>query len=142
MSYEVRADPGVSEDLQSLAAEQENVPADWRLAEDEIRPALTLAIQIVESLREDPFQGEPMEGRANAQILRGCRRLKFDPREPWPRGPEGRPRPRMRVVWTNEPDESTVALVRVLAITHRFDSRPYRAAAARLGAARRQGSSG
>lgn len=137
MSYEVKADPGVSEDLQTLAAEQQHVPEDWRLREDEIEPTIAQAIRIVHSLREDPFQGELMEGRPNAQILRGCRRLKFDPQEPWPRSPDGWPRARMRVVWMNQPDESTVALVRVLAITHRFDSRPYRLAATRLGAARR-----
>lgn len=137
MSYDVRADPGVSEDLQTLATEQRHIPEDWRLREDEIEPTIVRAIQIVASLREDPFQGAVLEGRPNAQIPRGCRRLKFDPREPWPRSPEGWPRARVRIVWINQPDESTVALVRVLAIVHRFDSRPYRLAAARLGTARR-----
>ena len=136
MSYEVKVHPAVSEDLRTLAAEQRYVPEDWRLREDEIEPTIAQAIRIVHSLRENPFQGELMQGRPNPQILRGCRRLTFDPREPWPRSAEGRPRARMSVVWTNPLDESTVALVRVLAIAHRFDSRPYRRAAARLGAAR------
>jgi hypothetical protein len=43
----------------------------------------------------------------------------------------------MRLVWINEPREETIDLVRVLSITHRFDSRPYRRSASRLGALRR-----
>lgn len=137
MSYHVKADPGVSQDLKLLADEQASVPADWRLKPEEIDPSIDLAVRLVASLRTDPYQGELMEGRANTTILKGCRRLKFDPEEPWPRGHEGHPRPRLRLVWINEPGEDAIDLVRVLSITHRFDSRPYRRSASRLGAVRR-----
>lgn len=137
MSYLVKADPGVSEDLEALAGEQAGVPADWRLKPGEIDATIDLAVRLIKSLRDNPYQGELMQGRANTRVLEGCRRLKFDPEEPWPRGPEGHPRPRLRLVWINEPDEGSIALVRVLALTHRFDSRPYRRSASRLGAVRR-----
>jgi hypothetical protein len=138
VSYEVKADPAVSDDLQELAAPQPSIDAAWRLHDDEIVPAIDLAIRLIQSLRADPYQGDLMEGRANAMILRGCRRLKFDPREPWPRTREGHPNARMRLVWINEPHEGAIALVRVLAVAHRFDARPYAAAATRLGALRRK----
>jgi hypothetical protein len=138
VSYEVKADPGVSADFGALPAEQTHIPEDWRLRQDEIAPTIDLAIRLIDSLRADPFQGELMAGRPNTQILRGCRCLKFDPREPWPRDRGGRPRVRMRLVWINEPNEAEVGFVRVLSVTHRFHSRPYRRAAARLGAARRK----
>jgi len=142
VSYSVKVDPGVQEDLRSLASEQEHHPEDWRLSPEEVEAAIDEAIHLIASLRDDPFQGELMTGRRNAMILGGCRRLKFDPTDPWPRSARGRPRPRMRLVWVNEPDEAAVALVRVLSVTHRFDSRPYRRAAARLGAVRRSSERG
>lgn len=137
MTYEVKADPGVTEDLRSLVDEQEHIPGNWQLQADEVDAAIDKAIRLIASLREDPFQGEVMEGRPNARILEGCRRLKFDPREPPPKDRQNRPRLRMRIVWINEPDETAVSSVRVLCVTHRFDSRPYRRAATRLGAVRR-----
>lgn len=138
MSYDVRAEPGVGDDLRELAAEQEHVPAGWRLSEREVEETIDRAIKLIASLRDDPYQGELLEGRANARILEGCRRLKFDPLDPPPTDDRGRRAARMRLIWVNEPDESSIGLVRVLAVTHRFDSRPYRRAAARLGAVRRR----
>lgn len=138
MSYDVRAEPGVSEDLNTLPAEQEHVPEDWRLSPKEVTEATRQAIRLVQSLREDPYQGKPLRGKAGQVILRGARRLRFDPADPPPVDHRGDPRPRMRLVWINEPDESSVDLVRVLAVTHRYESRPYRRAASRLGQVRRQ----
>lgn len=137
MSYKVKAEPGVSDDLQNLLREQNDIPEDWRLSPQEVETAIDQAIELMDSLREDPRQGEPMEGRPRARILKGCRRLRFDPADPPPTR-RGIPRPRMRLVWINEPDESAIGLVRVLAVTHRHRSRPYRRAATRLGALKRK----
>jgi hypothetical protein len=137
VAYEVKVDPGVIEDFQVLGQEQDHIPEDWRLKPAEVDAAIDQAIRLIASLRDDPFKGELMAGRPSARVLEGCRRLKFDPREPWPRGRDGRPRPRLRLVWINEPDESAIRRVRVISATHRFDSRPYRRAAKRLGEARR-----
>jgi hypothetical protein len=137
VSYEVKADPGVSQDLRDLGAEQEQVKEEWRLSPDEVNAAIDEAIRQIASLKEDPYQGEVMTGGFNQKILMGCRRLKFDPLDPPPNDARGRQTPRMRLVWVNEPDESSIALVRVLSVTHREDSRGYRRAASRLGALRR-----
>lgn len=137
MSYDVRAEPGVADDLKTLASEQEHVPEDWRLSPEEVQRAIDQAIELIQSLRADPYQGEILRGKGSQRVLEGCRRLRFDPADPPPTDHRGRPRPRMRLIWVNEPDESAIALVRVLAVTHRFDSRPYRLAATRLGAIRR-----
>ncbi len=137
MSYEVRVDPGVSRDLRELAAEQQHVRKARRLSTEEAEEAISQAIRLIQSLRENPLQGGRLTGGFNQRILAGCRRLKFDPADPPPRDSRGRVQPRMRLVWVNEPEESSIALVRVLAVTHRDDSRPYRRAATRLGEARR-----
>ncbi len=137
MSYEVKVDPGVSQDLRELAAEQEHVKKEWRLSADEVEEAISQAVRLIQSLRDDPLQGEKLTGDFNQRVLEGCRCLKFDPMDPPPRDSRGRVQPRMRLVWINEPGESSIALVRVLAATHRQDSRPYRRAATRLGEARR-----
>ncbi|MSO42581.1 MAG: hypothetical protein EXQ70_11970 [Solirubrobacterales bacterium] len=138
MNYDVRVDPGVSEDLNTLGDEQEGVPEDWRLGPEEVEAAIDRAIRLIASLREDPYQGDVLRGKGTQRILEGCRRLRFDPADPPPVDHRGAPRPRMRLVWVNEPDESAIALVRVLAVTHRYDSRPFRRAASRLGALRRR----
>jgi hypothetical protein len=133
VSYNVLVNPGVNEDIAALADEQTNVPKDWRLRDDEIQAAVEQAVKLIAALRTDPYAGEQLQGRKNTRILDGCRRLKFDPRDPPPRG-----RPRMRLVWINEPDEATIERVHVLSVTHRYDSRAYRRAAQRLGKARRR----
>lgn len=137
MSYDVRAVPEVSGDLQTLRDQQEEVPEDWRLTDDEVEAAIGRAIEVIDSLRANPYQGELMRGEE--KVLEGCRRIKFDPSDPPPVDHRGAPRPRMRVAWANEPDESSIALTRVLAVTHRWDSRPYKRAAERLGRIRRGG---
>jgi hypothetical protein len=138
VSYKLDLDKGVEEDLGSLAAEQASIPKDWRLSAPEVEQAIDKAILLMASLRDDPRQGELMTGRPNAMLLRNVRRLKFDPRDPPPNDHKGRPRPRMRLVWVNEPDEASVENAFVLAVTHRHRSRPYRRAATRLGARRRR----
>jgi hypothetical protein len=130
MSYELRIHPDVQQDILGLA-DQSDVPEDWRLAPNEIQPAMALTLKLIGSLRDDPRQGEPMEGRANARVLEGARRLKFDPRKPPPKDRRGRLRPRLRLVWRNLPDEAVVEIVTVLAVGHRFGSVPYRRAIGR-----------
>jgi hypothetical protein len=130
VTYELRVHPGVAEDLRSLA-DQTHVDPDWRLRPHEIEPAMRKALQLIRSLRDDPRQGDIMTGRANTTVTVGMRRLKFDPRDPPPRDRRGRLRPRLRLVWRNLPDESTVEIVSVLAVGHRQGSRAYRQAASR-----------
>jgi hypothetical protein len=137
VSFEVRVDPGVCEDLKTLATEQKRVPEDWRLSPEEIELAIDQAIRLIRSLRDDPFQGEPLRGEGTQRVRKGCRRLKFDPADPPPADHRGAPRPRMRLLWINEPEDSAVTMARVLAVMHRYESRPYRRAASRLGAVRR-----
>jgi hypothetical protein len=127
VSYEVKPDPEVEDDLRQLAADQAAVPADWRMSEAEVNQAIDQAILIMKSLQTDPYQGDIMRGKEKS--LEGCRRLKFDPADH--RDHRGRPRPRMRIVWANEPGESAIAYVRVLAVTHRWKSAPYKRAASR-----------
>jgi len=136
VSYTVKADPGVTDDLRTLKAQQADVPLDWRLSDDEVELAIDMAVRLMNSLRSDPYQGEVLRGKE--RVLEGARRLKFDPLDPPPVDHRGAPRPRMRLVWKNEPDESAIGLVRVLAVCHRWDSRPYKAAASRLADARRR----
>jgi hypothetical protein len=130
MSYQLRIHHKVQEDILGLA-HQPDVPEDWQLTPIEIEPAMAVALRLIGSLRDDPWQGEPLQGRPNARILEGMRRLKFDPRDPPPKDSRGRPRPRLRLVWRNLPDEATVEVVSVLAVGHRFGSLPYRRAAGR-----------
>lgn len=130
MTYELRIHPDVQKDILGLL-DQSDIPEDWRLAPNEIKPAMALTLKLIESLGEDPRQGEPIEGRANARVLEGARRLEFDPRNPPPKDRRGRPRPRLRLVWRNLPEEAAVEIVSVLAIGHRFGSVPYRRGAAR-----------
>jgi hypothetical protein len=130
VSYELRVHPDVAQDLRSLA-NQDHVDPDWRLRPDEVEPAVRKALELIRSLGDDPRQGLIMSGRANTTVTAGMRRLKFDPRDPPPGDRRGRPRPRLRLVWRNLPDESAVEIVSVLAVGHRQNSRPYRDAAAR-----------
>jgi|SRR5580658_6604347 hypothetical protein len=130
MTYELRIHPDVQKDILGLI-DKSDIPEDWRLARNEVKPAMALALKLIASLREDPRQGEPMAGRVNARVLQGARRLKFDPRDPPPKDRRGRPRPRLRLVWRNLPDEAAVEIVSVLAVGHRFGSAPYRRATGR-----------
>lgn len=130
MSYTLSIHPGVQQDLIALRV-QSHVEPSWRLRPDEIEPAIAKALELIRSLREDPYQGDVLRGRANAPGLRGARRLKFDPRTPPPRDRHGRPRPRLRLVWRNLPGDEAVEIVRVLTAGHRQGSRPYREALAR-----------
>jgi hypothetical protein len=138
VSYKVLADPSVSQDLRELAAEQAEIKPEWRLSPGEVEQVIDQAVRLVKSLKDDPYQGDVLTGGFNQRVLKGCRRLKFDPVDPPPRDARGRRQPRMRLVWVNEPNESSIALVRVLSNTHRQDSRAYRRAASRLGDVRRR----
>jgi hypothetical protein len=115
----------VQQDLLALR-DQSHVAPDWRLHPDEIEPAIAKALELIRSLREDPYQGDVLQGRASAPGLREARRLKLDPRTPAPRDRRGRPRPRLRLVWRNLPGDEAVEIVRVAAADHRQGSRPYR----------------
>ena len=111
MSYEVKAEPAVSEDLAELAA----------LDRDAAREALrgTLA------LRDDPRLGDELRERYNLRPLRDCRRISFD-RPGW----EGKPR--YLLVYRNEPSDGAPGLVRVWAIGPRDRLVAYTRATARI----------
>lgn len=111
MSYEVRAEPAVSEDLAELAAED--------------RDAAREALRLMLALRDDPWLGDELRERYNLRPLRDCRRISFD-RPGW----EGKPR--YRLVYRNEPNDGAPGLVRVWAIGPRDRLVAYARAAARI----------
>lgn len=92
MSYEVRAEPEVSQDLAELEATDPELVA--------------VAIGVMLSLREDPWLGVELRERYNLRALEGCRRIAFDV-PGWPG------KPRFRLVYRNEPTDGTPALVRI-----------------------------
>ena len=111
MSYEVKAEPAVSEDLAELAAED--------------RDAAREALRLMLALRDDPWLGDELRERYNLRPLRDCRRIGFD-RPDW----EGKPR--YRLVYRNEPSDGAPGLVRVWAVGPRDRLVVYARAAARI----------
>jgi hypothetical protein len=110
VSYEVKAEPAVSEDLAELAAED--------------RDAAREALRGMLALRDDPWLGDELRERYNLRPLRDCRRISFD-RPGW----EGKPR--YRLVY-REPNDRAPGLVRVWAIDPRDRLVAYARATARM----------
>jgi len=92
------------------------------------------AVQAIVSLQENPRLGTELRERVRVGDLRGLRRVAFDE-------PGWNDKPRYRVVYRNEPDDTVVEIVAVIAVGRRERLTAYRAAAARLRAERRAGSS-
>lgn len=111
MSYPVRAEPAVADDLAEL------VETDRALGK--------VAVQLMLELRDNPWLGDELRERYNLRQVAGCRRLRFD----LP-GWEGKPR--YRLVYRNEPSDGAPGLVRVWALGPRTELIAYARAAARL----------
>jgi hypothetical protein len=111
VSYEVRAEPAVNDDLAELTAED--------------RGAAREALRLMLTLREDPWLGDELRERYNLRPLLHCRRIGFD-RPDW----EGKPR--FRLVYRNEPTDGAPGLVRVWAVGPRDRLVVYARAAARI----------
>ena len=111
MSYEVKAEPAVNEDIAELVAED--------------RDAAREALRLMLALRDDPWLGDELRERYNLRPLLDCRRISFD-RSDW----EGKPR--YRLVYRNEPSDGAPGLVRVWSVGPRDRLVVYARAAARI----------
>lgn len=111
MSYEVKAEPAVSQDLAELTLQD--------------REAAREAIRLMLALRDDPWLGDELHERYNLRPLRDCRNVSFD-RPDW----DGKPR--YRLVYRNEPSDGAPGLVRVWAVGPRDRLVAYARATARI----------
>ncbi len=118
MAYEVRVLEDVfDEDLANLI---------------DVDPLLVDVINgILRELESDPWLGTEMRKRNRLEILADCRKIPFDVS-----GRRGKPR--FRLVYRNDPDDGSIAVVTVLAAGARSDLDAYRKAATRLGSERRR----
>lgn len=107
MSYQVIVTPIAEEQLA-------------RLADSEPEVALA-AMQLILSLRENPWRGDEMRERPRLASLADCRRIRFD-REGY------RGKPRYRLVYRNEPSDGAPHIVAVLSADVREKLRAYKAA--------------
>lgn len=89
------------------------------------------AVRAIVSLQENPWLGTELRERVRVGDLRGLRRIAFDQ-------PGCTDQPRYRVVYRNEPDDTVVEIVAVIAVGRRERLAGYRESAARLRAERRR----
>jgi hypothetical protein len=89
------------------------------------------ALGIALALRENPWLGEPLRNRIRNGDLSRCRAVRFD-RAGW------KEKPRYRLVYFNDPNDGSIAVVQVIAIGPRSQLEAYKAAAARLRKQRRE----
>lgn len=111
MSYAVELLPGARSDLQGLAAEDVEI----------VKEALRLLV----ALERDPYVGDVLRPRHRFELLRGCRRIRFDRRD-WAG------KPRYRLVYRNEPSDGAPNVVAVLAVAARTRLLAYARAQTRL----------
>jgi hypothetical protein len=102
----------------------------WEAAQRDIvdlpdRELQLAALRIALDLRENPWAGEPLRNRLGIGDLSSCRRITFD-------SPKRRGKPRYRLVYFNDPDDGSVAVVQVVAVGLRERLEAYRAAVERL----------
>lgn len=83
------------------------------------------ALRVALALREDPFLGEPLRNRLRIGDLGSCRRIAFD-------AERHRGKPRYRLVYRNDPNDGSIAVVQVVAVGRREQLAAYKEAAARL----------
>lgn len=111
MSYQVKAEPEVSTDLDELAETDPDL--------------IEVAIRVMLDLRDDPWLGGELRERYNVRPLRDCRRIRFDL-------PDWKDRPRFRLVYRNEPSDGAPGLVRVWSVGPRAGLIAYARSAARM----------
>lgn len=108
MSYPVEVWEGAQRDIAAL--------------EDRVQLA---ALRVALSLRDHPFAGEPLRNRLRIGDLATCRRISFD--KPGRRG-----KPRYRLIYRNDPEDASIAVVQVIAVGLRERLEAYKIAADRL----------
>ena len=98
-----------------------------------IDPALGRAVaEIIRDLYSDPWLGVVMRERMRLDVLKDCRKVPFDV--------AGRKsKPRFRLVYRNDPDDGSIAVITVLSAGPRSELAAYRQAATRVGAQQRLG---
>ena len=118
MSYRVRVLDEVREhDLPELLA---------------VDPGLGRVVaELVAKLYSDPWLGVEMRERMRLDVLKDCRKVPFDL-------PTWKDRPRFRLVYRNDPNDGSIAVITVLSVGHRSELAAYRQAATRVGAERRR----
>lgn len=114
MSYDVR----VSDEVRTI-----DLPA--LLAID---PGLGRVVaEILVRLKADPWIGAEMRARVRLAALADCRKVPFDL-------PTWTGKPRFRLVYRNDPDDGSIAVVTVLSVGPRSELEAYRKAMTRLSA--------
>lgn len=88
--------------------------------------------ELVRDLHRDPWLGREMRERMRLVVLKDCRKISFDV-------PSHKGKPRFRLVYRNQPDDGSIAVITVLAVGAREGLQAYKQAATRLGAQHRQG---
>lgn len=82
-------------------------------------------VRLLVALEANPYLGREMWVVESFEVLTDCRSLKFD-------APGRKGKPRYRLVYRNEPDEGTIAVICVLAVGQRKQMTAYKQARARL----------
>jgi len=86
-------------------------------------------VKLLVALEQNPYLGREMWVVRGFEVLTDCRSIKFDT-------PGRKGKPRYRLVYRNEPDEGTIAVICVLAAGERKQMAAYKQARARLQARR------
>jgi mRNA-degrading endonuclease RelE of RelBE toxin-antitoxin system len=94
------------------------------------REAQLAALRVARDLGKNPHLGEPLRNRLRIGDLSKCRAIRFD-RSEW------RDKPRFRLVYYNDPDDGSIAVVRVIAVGLRAQLEAYKQAATRMRRERR-----
>jgi hypothetical protein len=94
------------------------------------RKAQPAALRVARDLGENPHLGEALRNRLRVGDLSRCRAVRFDQ-------PARKEKPRFRLAYYNDPDDGSIAVVRVIAVGLRAQLQAYKEAAARLRRERR-----
>lgn len=94
----------------------------------ELDPKLVRCVaEIVAELKTNPWLGAEMWARPRFELVSNCRKVPFDV-------PSWKGKPRYRLVYRNDPDDGSIAVLTVLSVGERDDLAAYRAAVTRVAA--------
>jgi len=82
-------------------------------------------VKLVHKLQTDPWIGVEMRDRPRMEILSDCRKVPFDL-------PGHKGKPRFRLVYRNDPNDGSIAVVQVLSVGPRSKLGAYRQAVTRV----------
>jgi hypothetical protein len=85
---------------------------------------------IVKELKSNPWLGVEMRERMRLAVLADCRKVRFDL-------PTWRDKPRFRLVYRNDPNDGSIAVVTIMSVGPRSNLAAYKRAATRIGAQQR-----